>query len=664
MILTKSTRYQGGVALVFSLLLLLVLTVIGVAAMNSTVMQERMAGNQRMQTETFEVASEGVSRSLEFYYDNTGNVQDIVEHDDGLLCGFVHRFAGTTVDDRLAWRFPAQGFETIYTQDGFRLDQQMYCCRNWAQVEVDGNLTWVENPSKLFVLNRGTAMTGDDDDADQLARREVEVRLDEGDPGEPTCAFCVPGGIGNIDAPNSNALRMHGSCGPAITTETPEGAAQFIDAIGDNRIGNYDGGVAHGDMGSPWNDPNLLAEFVWWVKLGLDDAAAVGGGGATPILNGRYWYGNQSFGGGDDPLGTPASPEINYIDGNLSAQGNFSGAGITIVRGTISWGGTPDFQGLLISLGGDFEVSGGGGGGNPGGSMVMTNLIDPDNPTANPNLMDRHVLHHRVAEDGGEVVMFDPEAYGGDIEANLDSPRPVLRDESGGEWIHLHDGSDHRFFSYPSGDELTGAGAVNLDADGTFTLVDPVSGVDTTIPFQPFDPAVGVDNRPRDRFGRLIPDFVLFDNWPPAEWGYDPNLWGWQVDEDNPPFDFGDTDFSWAGGGNQAFTYDCRNLQRMRHRFLCLDKASDADPDLPSDFDFQDPDPTVCNHWEADEPYNDDILDLAGDMHNHFAWHMWEPSCDCLGITAQSDMILSGWRENLGWRDDDFAACAQLPAPP
>jgi len=47
---------QKGAALAISLIMLLLLTIIGVTAMQSTIMQERMAGNSRERSNAFQVA--------------------------------------------------------------------------------------------------------------------------------------------------------------------------------------------------------------------------------------------------------------------------------------------------------------------------------------------------------------------------------------------------------------------------------------------------------------------------------------------------------------------------------------------------------------------------------------------------------------------------------
>jgi type IV pilus assembly protein PilX len=63
---------QRGAVLAISLLVLLVMTVLGVAAMGSTTLQERMANNNRQQQLAFQ-AAEAALRAAEIYLANTIN---------------------------------------------------------------------------------------------------------------------------------------------------------------------------------------------------------------------------------------------------------------------------------------------------------------------------------------------------------------------------------------------------------------------------------------------------------------------------------------------------------------------------------------------------------------------------------------------------------------
>jgi hypothetical protein len=57
-------RLERGTALVMSLVILLILTILGVTALSTTTLEEKMAGNMQEYTRAFEVAESGVSSAL------------------------------------------------------------------------------------------------------------------------------------------------------------------------------------------------------------------------------------------------------------------------------------------------------------------------------------------------------------------------------------------------------------------------------------------------------------------------------------------------------------------------------------------------------------------------------------------------------------------------
>ncbi|GGD04965.1 pilus assembly PilX family protein [Halopseudomonas salina] len=57
---TTPKKAQGGVALFVSLIFLLLLTIVGVSAMKSATLQEKMSGNTRFKTITFQYAEAGL----------------------------------------------------------------------------------------------------------------------------------------------------------------------------------------------------------------------------------------------------------------------------------------------------------------------------------------------------------------------------------------------------------------------------------------------------------------------------------------------------------------------------------------------------------------------------------------------------------------------------
>lgn len=358
----NSSRAEHGFALVFTLLLLLMMTVLGVGALSSTHMQERMTGNYYLQSQAFEAASAGVARSMEFV---DGNFPS------GSTCN-----TSTTAPWYEDW-------VEIADIGGASLRQRMYCLPFY----VDDPETSSPAGYELFVLNQGRVFSGES----VVATREVEVRIGKfGDSMDPCsgAAMCFPlqpditipeecdrsdsrfcrcaFGHGNnstnpFDGFNSNAFSVVGQQfddfghGPAMALPpnlmtafeceiTGGSTAEQCDGTDQgtcSRLGNYIGGIeALEEFTSPWEDACQAFQFV----------------------NELYAQNLDGTGG------------ITYINGNHSMGGSDTGEGIMVVEGDLEWNGTPQFDGLIIVLGGNFDVAGGGQGGDGAGSVVVVDL--------------------------------------------------------------------------------------------------------------------------------------------------------------------------------------------------------------------------------------------------------------------------------------------------
>ena len=107
-------------------------------------------------------------------------------------------------------------------------------------------------------------------------------------------------------------------------------------------------------------DPNWLMSFVNQLAAFADNNPPAG------IYNSVTW-------------GTPASPEITFIDGNARLGGNGTGAGLMVVRGTLDYNGAFNYVGLVFVLGGDLEMSGANK--NLIGGTFAAKIIDYGNGT-------------------------------------------------------------------------------------------------------------------------------------------------------------------------------------------------------------------------------------------------------------------------------------------
>ncbi|HYA37979.1 MAG TPA: PilX N-terminal domain-containing pilus assembly protein [Candidatus Methylomirabilis sp.] len=65
---------QRGMALVFALVVLLILTILGVSSLRTSSLEQLMAGNTQEQTRALEAADSGLSRALHDMQNNAGSV--------------------------------------------------------------------------------------------------------------------------------------------------------------------------------------------------------------------------------------------------------------------------------------------------------------------------------------------------------------------------------------------------------------------------------------------------------------------------------------------------------------------------------------------------------------------------------------------------------------
>ena len=70
----KIYRKQQGAVLIVSLLMLLVMTLIGITAMNNTVLEEKMAGNTRQRQLAFQAAEAALRSAENWLFTNITNV--------------------------------------------------------------------------------------------------------------------------------------------------------------------------------------------------------------------------------------------------------------------------------------------------------------------------------------------------------------------------------------------------------------------------------------------------------------------------------------------------------------------------------------------------------------------------------------------------------------
>ncbi|MEE4218658.1 MAG: hypothetical protein V2I48_13675 [Xanthomonadales bacterium] len=393
----KLYNRQSGLALFLSLVLLFILTLVAVASFSSTNVQERAAGNIRLQTMAFEAAAAGANNAIDFFLTQAATLPEN-DPDPNVLdqqCGASNDTGWYDDDDNPVL---SDWIPVTYDVDGVNLYQRMYCLVDTYPCTVGepGCDTGVVRAprSQLFVLSRGEVVNN----GTVVAFREVEVRIDRRNDtwtAEGCGAVCFPAcdyllddkGDPRIDFPSSNVFQVDGGGGSAVTTGDCDDSDLLDTILGDikdSRLGNYDGGLHQQDPGSPWNDPTETDIFRDAIRDVAENTADIGllinAENPNPPGAGEYFAdpGLDSGGvyednGNTDYRTSTGGPMVVYVEGDLEFGGNVSGAGIIMVEGDIFWNGTPNWEGLIVTLGGSYTIDGGGTGGDHAGSVVVLN---------------------------------------------------------------------------------------------------------------------------------------------------------------------------------------------------------------------------------------------------------------------------------------------------
>ena len=356
-----SSKYrQKGVALVVGLILLLVATLVTVLGMQGSQMQERMSSNQNNKAISFMAAEYGASHFIAEMEQN----------------GFSPMSWSTDMNVSISGTSPTP------VQDSFGF--------YWIEV-VDPE----ENPIELNVFGVAReSQAGQDLAFTQLNIALNIQRIPGGGGAGSGGAINLVGDMDEFQVPNSNALEVNGQGGPAVGVKRNSDRDLIETEIdGRGRLNNYVGGVAQINFDGLWEDPASIQSFVDAACTSADSRCSTDG----TVPSGTVGRKNQA---------SSLVPQMTVIrgDAEIEFKGNDTGSGILIVEGNLTTKGTPSWNGLVIVLGGQFNITGGGNGGIDG-SLYVLNMdktgsewdFDPDGV--------------RFASSGGGNAFFNYNCY-------------------------------------------------------------------------------------------------------------------------------------------------------------------------------------------------------------------------------------------------------------
>lgn len=142
---------QRGAVLIVSLIMLLILTLLGVAAMQTTTMEERMAGSMHAHNIAFQSAEMGLRQGEVALRDSGGDLAGIYEPDDDFDIGAGdcadNAVNGDTVDDA-----KGTAYFVIQGREGFR------------DIGMGGASDGPEDPVSEFLIQTRACGPGDSAD--------------------------------------------------------------------------------------------------------------------------------------------------------------------------------------------------------------------------------------------------------------------------------------------------------------------------------------------------------------------------------------------------------------------------------------------------------------------------------------------------------------------
>ncbi|MCE8053692.1 hypothetical protein HOP61_20575 [Halomonas daqingensis] len=334
-------KKQRGAALVVVLSLLAMSLMLGISGMQSSQIDERLAGNYRSASIAQMGAEQGGAHAWGYLRNNKwdefngvmGDAVDFFDQEE-LPSGFNEKLSSDP------WSAIGD-LENHFGGEGECAD--IYSCYRYKYVRLrSGDVAGV--PAGLYIVSVGVHGASED-----IVSLPVFIDISAGMvPLSDLMPITVASRIYNFKAGSSNSFTVErygdDNFGPAIAVSTAADVDIVKQSIEGNpdRSGNYVPGqrdesnqyVVEKNDFPIFSNAQDLQVFVERVKsLGVDDS-----------------------------LGTVDNPKITYVNGDYDIKDGGGGAGILIVDGDFTWSGNNNYEGLIIVLGQSFTYNGGGGG--------------------------------------------------------------------------------------------------------------------------------------------------------------------------------------------------------------------------------------------------------------------------------------------------------------
>jgi Tfp pilus assembly protein PilX len=344
---------QTGMALIIAILMLVVLSVIGIIAVNVTTIGAKITGNTRTSRQAFYIAEAGIEQARELLRSRIAGGSTV-----SAQLGLVKGTDGFLVDSTNVANFSsADDMAFINTTNIGNGSYRVFLTNDSS----DGVTSLTDTNSQVTLTSFGT---GPDNSRAVIQATVLRVPI----PNLPG-AITMPGPNVNFHAGSSNASEANGYSYPAIAVNSTTSRTSAIDGIPENRRDNYQGlgydgttnpktpSVVNMTFPDPWGNLSQLQTLYQGLK-GMADFSSPSNPGFT--------------------LGTQVDPKLVVIDGNYTVPGGTLGAGILLVTGNLIFNGNIDYYGIILVVGKGSLTRSGAGNGNITGGVYVANIAGPD----------------------------------------------------------------------------------------------------------------------------------------------------------------------------------------------------------------------------------------------------------------------------------------------
>ncbi|GEM_PF-2462740 len=358
-------KRQNGAALVVVLALLSISLMVGLSSMQSSQVDERLAGNYKAQSEVQMGAEKAISVGLDAI--STSSV--FLEPDSD--------------PNEITWQY--------FIENG-NFDGQAPFDAGCDTVDCYFRLVRFGSASYIVAM---ASLGGGSAISEPLV---VSLRFSPFSGLSDLSPLTVVSRIFNFRSGNASnfgiSRRGEENIGTAIAVADDRDVETVLDGIPDNRKDNYandcpshiegcpaEGGniVAEQDF-DVFSDPDKMQIFVDHIKSDPNTSASIG---------------------------TSESPKVTYIGGDYVMPKDIGvGGGILVVDGDFTWNGNNNFEGLIIVLGQNFTYSGGGSG-SIIGALLHAPVVESEDGAWSYGIAEADASEVDLRGGGASIIQHD-----------------------------------------------------------------------------------------------------------------------------------------------------------------------------------------------------------------------------------------------------------------